>query len=271
MRAKIVLCVVAHADDLEFMAAGTVIRFVEKGYTIYEVIATDNSKGSYELSAEELVSVSEQEAKKAAEVMGLDDVIFLRYRDGELSDVPLNELREKLMRIIRRVQPNVLMTWDPFAPYETHQDHRTVAMAATEAADFASLPLYHPEHVEQGLEPCYVGERYYFAKHPVDVNMIVDLSGQIDKKIDALCQHECQMKLTLDGVKAEMEAAGISIPSVSSLARDEYRALIEAGIRARCAEIGKKLGVEYAEEFRYEGFDMLQLFAAEEVKRIADF
>jgi LmbE family N-acetylglucosaminyl deacetylase len=271
MKAKTVLCAVGHADDLEFMAAGTVIRLVEKGYRTYEVIATDNSKGSYELTADELVAASEEEAKEAAAVLGLDDVFFLRYRDGELSDVRLNELREKFMRIIRQVQADVLMTWDPFAPYETHPDHRMVGMAATEAADFASLPLYHPEHMEQKLEPWYVGERYYFAKHPVGVNKIVDISGQIDRKIEALCKHECQMKLTIDAIKIEVQAAGISIPALSGLKREDYRVLVDAGVRKACADAGKKIGVDYAEEFRYEGFDMLARFAADDVRRIADF
>ena len=271
MKTKAVLCIVAHSDDLTFAAGGTVIRFVEKGYTVYEVVVTDNSKGSHELSADELVRVNEEEAKKAAVILGLDDVIFLGYKDGELSDVPLTELREKCMRVIRQVQADVLITWDPFAPYEPHPDHRMVGMAAMEAAKFAALPLYHPEHMEQGLELYYVGERYYFAKHPVDANKIVDISGQIDRKIDTLCQHESQMKFMLDGLKVEMEAAGISVPSISGLARDDYRGLIEARVRAHCAEIGKKLKLGYAEQFRYEAFYRLQFFAAEEVKRVADF
>ena len=271
MKIKAVVCIVAHADDLEFMAAGTVIRFVENGHQVYEVIATDNSKGSYELPAEKLARVSEEEAKNAAQVMGLDDVFFLRYKDGELSDVPLNELREKFMRIMRQVQADVLMTWDPFTPYETHPDHRMVAMAATEAADFAPLPLYHPEHIKQGLEPTYVAERYFFAKHPVDVNKVVDISDQIDRKIHALCMHDCQMKLTFDNIKLEMEALGTSIPIISGLSRDDYRGLIDFAIRQRCAQVGERIGAGYAEEFRYQAFDMIRNFADDEVKRFADF
>ena len=271
MKIKTVVCIVAHADDLEFMAAGTVIRLVENGHQVYEVIATDNSKGSYELPAAKLARVSEEEAKNAAQVMGLDDVFFLRYKDGELSDVPLNELREKFIRIIRQVEADVLITWDPFAPYETHQDHRMVAMAATEAADFASLPLYHPEHIDQGLEPTYVAERYYFAKHPVDVNKVVDITDQIDRKIYALCMHDCQMKLTFDNIKLEMDALGTTVPIISGLSRDDYRGLIDYAIRQRSAQVGERIGVDYAEEFRYQAFDMLPHFAADEVNRVADF
>lgn len=66
-RKKTVLVVVAHADDMEFKAAGTVARFVEEfGYDVYEYILTDNSKGSYRLSPQELVNISAKEAARAA-------------------------------------------------------------------------------------------------------------------------------------------------------------------------------------------------------------
>jgi LmbE family N-acetylglucosaminyl deacetylase len=271
MGAKTVICVVAHADDLTFAAAGTVIRFVEKGYKVYEVVVTDNGKGSHELSTEALVRANQEEAKKAAVIMGIDDVIFLGYKDGELGDVPSTELRERIMQIIRYVQADVLMTWDPFAPYEPHPDHRAVGMAATEAAKFAALPLYHPEHIDDGLELHYVGERYYFAKHPVDADKIVDIAGQIDRKIDALCQHESQMKFLVDGLKMEMAAAGISVPLIEGVARNEYRTVVEAAVRGYAAQIGRSLKLTYAERFRYEGFYRLQFFAAEDLKRVADF
>src|SRR5213080_292351 len=100
------------------------------------------------------------------------------------------------MGAIRRHKPDVLFTWDPHAPYEEHQDHRAVAWAATEAAMFAHFPLYHPEHREEGLEPHYVGERYFFAKSPRDANKTVDISDYIEPKIEALCEHVCQMEMT---------------------------------------------------------------------------
>ncbi len=76
-RTKVILAVVAHADDLEFMAGGTVARLAgEKGHTVYEYILTDNSKGSYRLSPEEIIPISEAEARRAAEILGIRDVFF---------------------------------------------------------------------------------------------------------------------------------------------------------------------------------------------------
>ena len=154
MAHKSVLVIVAHADDMEFMAGGTIAKMADLGYTVREVIATNNERGTLEPGWSTEFTA---EARR---------VEFLGYEDGRLSETPLNELRERCMRAIRRHRPDVLLTWDPHAPYEDHQDHRSVAWAATEAAMFAHFPLYHPEHRDEGLEPHYVGERYFFAKSP---------------------------------------------------------------------------------------------------------
>jgi LmbE family N-acetylglucosaminyl deacetylase len=189
---KSVLVIVAHADDMEFMAGGTIAKMAGLGYTVREVIATNNERGTLlsEWSSQFTAEARREEARRGAQVLGVNpDIEFLGYEDGRLSETPLNELREKCMRAIRRHKPDILFTWDAFTPYEEHQDHRAVAMAATEAAMFSHFPLYHPEHREGGLEPHYVAERYFFAKAPRDVNKIVDISEQIERKIDALCEH----------------------------------------------------------------------------------
>ncbi len=170
---KTVLVIVAHADDMEFMAGGTIAKMAGLGYEIREVIATNNERGTLDPAWDKRFTAEtrREEARRGARALGVDpEVEFLGYEDGCLSDTPLNQLRERCMRVIRARRPDVLFTWDPFAPYEEHGDHRRIAMAATEAASFSHFPLYHPDHAEDGLHPHYVGERYFFAKSPRDVN-----------------------------------------------------------------------------------------------------
>ena len=174
---KVILILVAHADDTEFLAGGTIAKFASQGWEIYEVITTDNRRGSYELDSETLIKQSEEEAKKASELLGKKDVIFLRYPDGMLSDYPLNELREKFIRLIRKYKPKIVFTFDPWAPFEPHPDHRMVAMAAVEAVSFAQNPKFHPEHLEEGLETHQVAECYYFAKAPVYADTIINITA----------------------------------------------------------------------------------------------
>jgi len=249
-RQKTVLVVVAHADDMEFLAAGAVARLInEKGYDAYEYILTDNSKGSYRLSAKELIEVSAREAVEAGRVLGLKEVRLEGYTDGELNEVHPNVLRGKIMSMIREIKADIVMSWDPFAPYEDHPDHRMAAMATLEAASFASNPLFYPEHKHP---PHMVTEAYWFAKSPHNAELFVDISSTIDKKIQALLKHDCQMILTFDGFLREMETLGAELPLFKDLPPDGYRTIIDMGMRQFCAATGGKAGMAYAEQFRYE-------------------
>ena len=265
-RPKTVLVIVAHADDMEFMAGGTIARMADMAYTIREVIATNNERGTLEpaWSLRFTADARGEEARRGAQALGVDpDIEFLGYEDGRLSETSLNELRERCMRAIRRLRPDVLFTWDPFAPYENHQDHRAVAWAAMEAASFAHFPLYHPEHRDEGLEPHYVGEHYFFAKAPQDVNKAVDISAYIDRKIEALCRHVSQMELTVAGLQVDLAASGLELPALANADPKGYRPVIEAMIRTWAAGVGPRHGVAFAEEFRRQRFGGIERWARE--------
>lgn len=247
-----VLILVAHADDTEFLAGGTVAKLAAEGHEIVEAIATDNARGTFELSSETIIPQSEAEARASARILGKKDVVFLGYSDGMLSDVRLNELREKFIRLIRTYRPKIVMSFDPWAPFEPHPDHRQVAFAAVEACGFSHLPLFHPEHRKEGLLPHLVSEQYLFAKEPVHANKIVDITPYIEQKIDALCAHDSQMKLTIDDLRMALAAAGVKPEIVATLDRNNYRPALELHAKAHGAEIGKKIGVAFAEEFHHE-------------------
>jgi LmbE family N-acetylglucosaminyl deacetylase len=254
---KRVLVIVAHADDMEFMAAGTLAKMAAIGYEIREVIATNNERGTLLPNWDERFTAEtrREEARRGARVLGVnDDVEFLGYEDGRLSETPLNELRERCMRAIRIHKPDIVFTWDPWAPYEEHQDHRSIGLATTEAASFSHFPLYHPEHREDGLEPHLVGERYFFAKSPRDVNRTVDISHYIDKKIDALCEHVCQMEMTIMDLQAQLTASGADVPQIAEADPKDYRPLIDLQIRAWAASVGRRSGMQFGEEFRRSRF-----------------
>lgn len=254
-RKKTVLVVAAHADDMEFLAGGTVARFVfEKGYDVFEYILTDNSKGSYRLLPEVLIEVSAREAVEAGEVLGLKEVRLEGYPDGELNQVNPNVLRGQIMEVIREIKPDIVMSWDPFAPGEDHPDHRMAAMATLEAASFSSNPLFYPDHAAR---PHVVTEAYWFAKCPWNAECIVDISSTIDKKIEALFKHDCQMALIVDGLAREAETLGAEITVRRDMPPEQYRPIIEMGIRQFSSVAGAQAGMAYAEQFRYEKLGML--------------
>ena len=263
---KTVLVIVAHADDMEFMAGGAIARMADMGYDIRQVIATNNERGTLDpdWSPRFTADARREEARRGAKALGVDpDIEFLGYEDGRLSETPLNELRERCMRAIRRVRPDVLFTWDPFARYENHQDHRAVAWAAMEAASFSHFPLYHPEHRDEGLEPHYVGEHYFFAKVPRDVNKAVDISGYVERKIEALCQHVSQMELTVSDLQLQLAASGIDLPALRNADPKNFRPVIEIMIRSWAASVGRRHGLPFAEEFRRQRFGGIERWARE--------
>jgi LmbE family N-acetylglucosaminyl deacetylase len=268
---KRILVFEAHGDDMEFTCGGTIAKLADGGHEIALVVATDNDKGSFELSADELRAARDREIHGGAEVLGVGKVVCLGYSDGELREqAPVAVLREQFMRLIRELKPDIIFTWDPFTPYEGHPDHRTVAMAGHEAASFSHFPLYHPEHLREGLEPHFVSEQWYFAKAPRDVNKYVDITAYIGKKVEALLRHESQMVLTVQDLQHSLAASGLDVPWLAGLDPHEYRDVIDRQIRAVARATGKQCGFEYAEGFRRTGFGgIVRLAEGQQIEEIA--
>lgn len=261
-RKKRVLVFAAHGDDLEFTCGGTIAKFADRGHEVTLVVATDNDKGSFELTADQLRAARDREIHSAARVLGIRQVICLGYSDGELREqAPPATLRGQFMKIIREVKADIVFTWDPFTPYEGHPDHRAVAAAANEASSFSHFPLYHAEQIADGLEPYYVGEQWFFAKAPRDQNKFVDITDYIDKKIEALFHHESQMVLTVQELLFGLEASGLDVPDLAHLDPHDYREVIDRRIRGVARAVGRGCGFEYAEGFRRTQFGGVARFA----------
>ncbi|HYM15186.1 MAG TPA: PIG-L deacetylase family protein [Dehalococcoidia bacterium] len=262
---KRVLVFEAHGDDMEFFAGGTVAKFCALGHEVMLVVATDNDKGSFELSGEQLRAVRDRELEGAAGVLGVKRVIPLGYADGDLAyQAAPDHLRGQFMRIIRELKPDIVMTWDPFAPYEGHADHRAVAVAASEAASFSHFPLYYPDQLRDGLPPHYVGETWLFAKAPRDQNKFVDIDGWIDKKVEALWRHEAQMVLTITDMQHHLRASGLNVPWLAEMDPHDYHEAIARRIKTAAHAVADRsgLGCTFAEGFRRTRYGGIESLAA---------
>lgn len=258
---KNLLLLTAHADDAEFFAGGTVLKLVAEGWTVHEVIATDNGKGSFELATSELVAASrDREEAAVAGFVGKASVEFLGYPDGDMAAVPPLVLRGQFMRAIRRLRPDLVMTFDPYAPFEPHPDHRAVAWAAVEALMFSNMPLFYPEHRDEGLAPHLVPERWHFAKSGERFNHFIDVSAHLEGKIQALLLHESQIKMMVDDLRMALAATGMHPELLPLLDRDHPEPLLRAMIPAWAARTGEAAGLTAAEGFRRENAG--ELFAS---------
>lgn len=249
-----VLVLVPHPDDAEFHVGGTIAKFAREGYQIIIVVATDGRCGSLDQDAETLIRLRSDEAKRGASVLGAEPPIMLGHPDFGLDLLPPGVLREQFIRLIRQYQPDILIAQDAFAPGEVHPDHRCVALAASDAVHFAALPLVHPEHLQQGLAPHYVVEKYFFAEGSPDCTKIVDVTATMDIRIAALNEHTSQMRFLVDDVLRQAALAGIDVRAIFGEAADHPEILMAWALQSQAAEVGARIGVKYGEAFRYIRF-----------------
>jgi LmbE family N-acetylglucosaminyl deacetylase len=188
------MAIAAHPDDIESWCGGTLARAVDAGAQVRLLLVTSGDKGSADPDADpaQVAATREDEARAAARVLGLADVAFLRYRDGEVENT--HELRRDLVAWIRAWRPEVLFTHDPEhpePPYLRHRDHVAVGRAALDATyPLARDPLAFPEQRAQGLPPHKVGAVWLFASAVAD--RAVDIGKTLEQKIAARLEHESQ-------------------------------------------------------------------------------
>jgi LmbE family N-acetylglucosaminyl deacetylase len=202
------LVVFAHPDDAEFLCGGTVAAWTRAGTAVDYVCATDGSAGwnGPDLGREQIAETRGREMREAADVLGVRDVTFLGFTDGTLE--PSLDLRKAITRPVRRVRPDVIVTFDPSVRwvgrrYINHPDHRAVgeAVLAVVACDAPTRPQF-PDLLEEGLEPFEV-PRLWLATEGPEADTRVDIGETLDVKVKALKAHHSQMEnmreLDIDG------------------------------------------------------------------------
>lgn len=196
-RQKIILAVGAHPDDIDIGCSGTVAKCIAEGTTVYYLVLTDGSKGSEDpkISDKELTKIRKSEQQKAADILGVRQVFFLGFVDGELENTPA--LRKQIVKVIRQIKPNIVICWDPTLYYDesrmfvNHPDHRKAGETTMDCVyPFARNARTFPELLDEGLKPHVVEELLFinFSK----ANYFVDITGTIDKKLEALSCHQSQ-------------------------------------------------------------------------------
>jgi len=188
-----ILVVVAHPDDAEFGAAGTVARWLKEGKRAVYVVCTSGERGTADraVKPEELAKIRESEQEAAAKVLDVAEVVFLRLPDQGLEDTP--DFRKMIVRAIRTYRPVTVVTSDPYRRYIWHRDHRIVGQVTLDAVfPFARDHLAYPDLLGQGLEPHKVREMFFFGSE--DVNYRSDITKTLDLKVAALRCHESQVK-----------------------------------------------------------------------------
>src|SRR3954451_8730816 len=187
---KILAAIQPHSDDVALLCAGTVAKLLKEGYTGYMIRATNDDMGDDEGepgSIGENVLRNEREVSEQARVLGLQKDFALNYNNHRMSDISRNELICRLIFLFRFLKVDTVFCYDPWAHDEENPDHYVLGHCVEAASWMAGRVHDYPEQFIAGLTTHMVSEKYYYVRHPV-VNLVVDISNSVEKKIDAnLC------------------------------------------------------------------------------------
>jgi len=229
---KVILGVGAHPDDMDFTASGTIAKFAAEGHDCYYLVCTDGSRGSNDpnMTHQKLAEIRRKEQLKAGRILDLKDILFLDHMDTQLNCD--HKLKEDIVAIIRKIKPELVITWDPTCFYViqspwgegsfvNHSDHRACGQATMDACfPYARDRLTYPDHEAEGLSPHTVRELWLITFEKS--NHIVDITSTFEKKWQAILCHESQID-DVEGTKKR--------------------------VRKRAETFGREKGYQYAEGF----------------------
>lgn len=192
---KRVLVVMAHPDDCDFGAGGTIAQWTAHGIEVSYCIITNGDQGGEEsgIPLEEMAKVRQKEQRDAGAALGVSEITYLNYRDGWL--MPSIELRKEIVRAIRIAKPDRMVVQSPERNWEriysSHPDHLAAGETAIQAVyPDARNPFAFTDLKEAGLEPWRVRE-VWITGSPTP-NHFVDITETFSRKMDALHAHVSQ-------------------------------------------------------------------------------
>jgi LmbE family N-acetylglucosaminyl deacetylase len=219
------MAVFAHPDDEAFGTGGTLTRYAAEGCDVYLVTATRGEAGQIAASGlatpSSLPYVREWELRCACDIYGIHAPRFLEYQDGQLPVVHQGQAVGKIVRLLRELRPEVVITFGPDGIYG-HYDHIAVHHWTTIAVRLAAEPDCFPDQLTGACEPHHVSKLYYrvlpedqiaamaegeeaaavmmddvpfrfVGWRPEQITTIVDVSDYLDQKLDGIRCHRSQL------------------------------------------------------------------------------
>jgi LmbE family N-acetylglucosaminyl deacetylase len=130
------LAIFAHPDDETFLAGGTLAKYAAQGWDVRVISATygeNGRRGDYEsLGTNEFADLRRRELQAACKALGIHPPMFLECADRALAAICWNSAAKEIARIIRRLRPDVVITFGPDG-ISGHPDHVALSQIVTGA------------------------------------------------------------------------------------------------------------------------------------------
>ncbi len=258
---KTVLAIGTHADDLTVWSGGTLKKLSSEGNKLICVRITDDYWDCVGITAEQGFKRNRKEVERAYKRLGADEIVHMDYPTDTLVGVDYMELRKRLIYLIRKYKPDIVVSFDLNGTDEENMDHVITAQAVNEACWQSSFDLCYPEHFDEGLTIHAVGERYLFARNPTVLNFHVDITDYIEDKIQAICEHKTVLKNFFHQYKLSARANKLYVELLEEEIPNAIRVFLF--VKMLWGEIGKKYGVKFAEEYNRIGAGILEDLASD--------
>lgn len=220
-----ILAIGVHPDDVELGCGGTLIKEIKRGKKVGIVDLTLGQLGTRGSIEKRL-----QEAEKAAKIMGIHVRENLEMEDGYFENDA--EHRLKIIRAIRQYRPEIILC---NAPKDRHPDHGRSSQLVVDAAFYSGLQKIECKDKNGNLLEAWRPKQlyHYIQFYDLKPDFAVNISEEIDKKIEAILAHDSQFY----NPNSSEPATLISSPEFLNHTRN------------RAASLGIQIGVNYAEGF----------------------
>ena len=196
---KTIMLIGAHADD-DAISHGTLALLQAHGNQVYVVTLTTGNVGTQDpkLSRTQLAGIRRSEELAALKELGIpgEHYMNLGYDDGLLEFEDRKAVVENLVRVIRKLRPDVLFAWDPGKNYQRwhKSDHRAAAYLSADAARAAMWRLlFEGQITQEGLKEFMIPEYMFYNDYDFrDENIWVDISDFVEKKVNADANYTSQ-------------------------------------------------------------------------------
>ena len=251
---KVFAAVHSHVSDVPYFASGLCAKLMAEGFIGYLIRTTTDETSGGKSTAQNILS-NETEHAAMAKALGFRDVFELYYRSHRMNEISPVELRGRLVFLLRFLKADTVLSYSPSSEGEPDSDRWITGRAVEEACWTAGSRNDFHEHEEAGILAHPVRERYYFhVSSGQPFNRVVDISGYIARKIDAIAECRSQGNGNAGSLlRARLAKEGQRLPLLGDDDRTADQAYVRQFLLEDFRNYARGHDFEYAERFEFSG------------------